>query len=157
MWLCIFLGKQFEDTFENTQWRKIKQMQKVWLFILLCKQFEDTFENAQWRKVKQMQPVWLCIISGRFFEETHENAFQILKFNYCNLRRTTGKPAYLFDKIHEVLIFSLKSFHCRQSFSDMFCFNREFLLVNSKCLKSAVKYGRKSEFAVVCNCSYSAF
>ena len=24
--------------------------------------FEDTFENAQWRKVKQMQPMRLCLL-----------------------------------------------------------------------------------------------
>ena len=24
------------------------------------RQFEETFENAQWRKVNQMQPMWLC-------------------------------------------------------------------------------------------------
>ena len=29
MRLCLFLGKQFEDTFENTQWRKAKQMQPM--------------------------------------------------------------------------------------------------------------------------------
>ena len=34
---------------------KIKQMQHVWLYIFSCRRFEDTFENAQWRKVKQMQ------------------------------------------------------------------------------------------------------
>ena len=26
---CIFLCKRFEDPFENTQWRKVKQMQPV--------------------------------------------------------------------------------------------------------------------------------
>ena len=26
MWLCFLWGKQFEDTFEDTQWRKVKQM-----------------------------------------------------------------------------------------------------------------------------------
>ena len=58
MWLCIFTGRQFEEAFENTQWRKVKQMQPMWICILFCKRFEDTFENAQWRKDKQMQPVW---------------------------------------------------------------------------------------------------
>ena len=35
MWLCLFSGRQFEDTFENAQWRKDKQMQPTWLCILL--------------------------------------------------------------------------------------------------------------------------
>ena len=72
MWLCILLCKRFEDTFENAQWRKAKQVQPMWLCILSCRWSEDTFENAQWRKVEQMQPVWLCIFSGRQFEETFE-------------------------------------------------------------------------------------
>ena len=24
MWLCLFSGKQFEETFDNTRWRKVK-------------------------------------------------------------------------------------------------------------------------------------
>ena len=100
MSLCISSCRYFENTFENTQWRKVQQMQPVWLCILLSKRFEDTFENAQrrkdkqmhpmwfymfwskffeetckkthWAKVKQMQPVWLCILSGRQIENTFE-------------------------------------------------------------------------------------
>ena len=64
MWLCILSGKRLEDTFENTQWGKGKQVQPMWLCILSGKRFEDTFENAQWRKVKQMQPVWLSGPNG---------------------------------------------------------------------------------------------
>ena len=68
MWLCLLYGRQFEETFEKTQWRKAEQMQHVWLCILSGSPFEDTFENTQWRKDKQMQPVWLCILSGSQFE-----------------------------------------------------------------------------------------
>ena len=39
------------------QWRKVKQMQPMSLCIFSGRQFEDTFDNAQWRKVKQMQPM----------------------------------------------------------------------------------------------------
>ena len=53
---------------------KIKQMQPMWLCILSDKQFEETSENTQWRKVKQMQPMLLCILLGRSFEVTFENA-----------------------------------------------------------------------------------
>ena len=51
---------------------KAKQMQPVWLCILSGRQFEDTFENSQRRKVIQMQPMWLCILSGRQFEDTFD-------------------------------------------------------------------------------------
>ena len=74
MWICVLLCKQFEDTFENSQWTKVVQMQPMCLCILLCKRFKNTFENTQWRKVKQMQPMWLCIRSCTQFEDTFENA-----------------------------------------------------------------------------------
>ena len=32
-----------------------------------CVQFEDSFENAHWRKVKQVQPVRLCMLWSKFF------------------------------------------------------------------------------------------
>ena len=45
----------------------------------------DSFENAQWRKVKQMQPMWLCILSGRRFVEAFENTqWRKDKSNKCN-------------------------------------------------------------------------
>ena len=73
MWLCILWGRQFGGTFEDTQCRKVKQMQPMWLCILSGMQFEKTFENTQWGKVAQMQPMWLCILSGRRFEKTFED------------------------------------------------------------------------------------
>ena len=39
-----------------------------------CRRFEEA-ENTQWRKVKQMQPVLLCIISCRQFKETLKNVW----------------------------------------------------------------------------------
>ena len=72
MRLCVLWCKQYEDTFKNTQRRKVKQMQPVWLCILSGRSFEDTFENAQWRKVKQMQPAWFYMFWSKFFEETCE-------------------------------------------------------------------------------------
>ena len=29
MWFCIYSGRRFEETFENAQWRKVKQMQPM--------------------------------------------------------------------------------------------------------------------------------
>ena len=49
-------------------------MQPVRQGIFSSRPFEDTFENTQWIKVKQMQPMRLCLFSGRRFEETFENA-----------------------------------------------------------------------------------
>ena len=40
------------------------------------RQFEETYENAQWRKAKQMHPVRFCILSGRQFEETFEKTLR---------------------------------------------------------------------------------
>ena len=70
MWLCIFPGRQFEETFENAQRRKAKRMQPMWLCIFSVRQFEENFENAQWRKVKQMQPMWMRKVKLKWHMET---------------------------------------------------------------------------------------
>ena len=44
-----------------------------------CRRFEEA-ENTQWRKVKQMQPVLLCIISCRQFKETLKNVWTLLRW-----------------------------------------------------------------------------
>ena len=77
MWFCILSFKQFEDTFENTQWRKAKQVQPMQLCIHSGRQFEDTFENTQWRKATQMRPMYLCIFWSKQFEETLQNTHGI--------------------------------------------------------------------------------
>ena len=46
VWLCIRSGRPFQETFENTQWRKVKIMWTVWLCIRWGKQFEQTFGNT---------------------------------------------------------------------------------------------------------------
>ena len=46
-------------------------------------QVENTFENSQRRKVKQMQPMWLCIQSGRPLR-THLKTHSGEKSNICN-------------------------------------------------------------------------
>ena len=73
MWLCIFWGTPFEETIENTQWRKVKQMQAMWLCICWGKRFEETFKNTQWGKVKQMHYIWLCLCSGKPSFENFRN------------------------------------------------------------------------------------
>ena len=88
MWLCLLSCRPFEDTFENTQWREVKQMQPMWLCLFSGRRFEETFENTQWGKVKQMQPVWLCLLCPKFFEETYEEA-------QCSVERRKGKSQHL--------------------------------------------------------------
>ena len=51
--LYIILGRQLEDTFENTRWRKVKQMHSVQFCIISGREVEDTFKNTLWRKVWQ--------------------------------------------------------------------------------------------------------
>ena len=43
MQICVLTGRRFEETFENTQCRKVKQMQPMQLCIFSCRQFEDAF------------------------------------------------------------------------------------------------------------------
>ena len=53
------------ESYKNTQWRKVKQMLPMWLCILTGKRFEDTFENTQWRKVEHMHPMWHLHLHGQ--------------------------------------------------------------------------------------------
>ena len=52
-----------EETFENTQWRKVKKIETTqWSQTNLKRHREENsnkFETAQYRKVKQVQPLWL--------------------------------------------------------------------------------------------------
>ena len=57
-------------------------MQPMWLCIIPCRQFDETFENTQWRKVKQMQSMRLCIISSKLFEDAFKKPSKISK--KCN-------------------------------------------------------------------------
>ena len=95
MWLCIFTGRPFEDTSESKRRRKVKQMQTMQLCLFSGKRFEDTFENSQWRKVKKMQPMWLYLLSCRPFDRTFQNAHSGENtWNQCEF-------ACNFEDIHE--------------------------------------------------------
>ena len=104
MWLCILSGRQFEETHENAQWEKLKQMQPMWLCILSDRPFEETHENAQWRKVKQMQPMWLCIFSGRQFEDTHaipkSRKIPVFYFQKSRYRYLSPIPVYRYFPVY---------------------------------------------------------
>ena len=62
------------DIWEHTVEKKtiLLKVQPVWICLFWSKQLEETFEDTQWRKVKQMQPMWLCIFSGSQFEGPSE-------------------------------------------------------------------------------------
>ena len=47
------LGWRFEETFEETQWGKVKQMQKMRTCVSPSRQFEDTLNNTQQIKFKK--------------------------------------------------------------------------------------------------------
>ena len=49
---CNSPRKPFKATFENSQWRKVQQMQPMRLCLFSGKPFGDSFENAQWREAK---------------------------------------------------------------------------------------------------------
>ena len=49
MWLCIFSNRQFEDSFENAQWRTVQQMQPMhWLSAATTK---PTFLNPDYLQI----------------------------------------------------------------------------------------------------------
>ena len=50
--------------------QRFKEVQSMWLYYFLGKDSNESHENTPWRKVKQMQPMWLCIHSSRRIEET---------------------------------------------------------------------------------------
>ena len=70
--------RRFEEA-ENTQWRKVKQMQPVLLWIISCRQFKETLKNVwtllRWRK--RVQLMWLWIITGTQFLKTFEETKQV--------------------------------------------------------------------------------
>ena len=75
--------KHFEDSFDNAQWRKTKQMQ--------CDHacFDPSalrvhLKSHNGEKPKKVQPMWLGIFSGSQFEKTLDNTQHGEKQNKCN-------------------------------------------------------------------------
>ena len=101
MWFYIVLCKSFDNTYENPQCPKGKEMQPMWLCNLTWRRFKETFENTQWRKTKQVQPLWLCILSCRGFEKTFDNA------QWKNLSKSVCQPlphSILICKLYQKLL-----------------------------------------------------
>ena len=118
------LCKCFEETFDKTQWRKVKQVQPVWLCILSCKQFEGTFENAQWRKAKQMQQVWLCLSSYWQFEDSFENAQwrKINKFRLIITIKNSSESVLMQINVFKLPLQSVCVIMCFLNLSSRFIF-----------------------------------
>ena len=101
MQLCILLCKCFGNTFENTQWRKVKQVQPMRLCLFVCKPFEDTFEDAQWRKTKQMQCDYAssCVDGLRGHLKTHGGEKSHLSYTWKGLNPLNTATLYILKNI----------------------------------------------------------
>ena len=87
-------GKRFEETFNDAQWRKVKQMQPMRLCLLSRKRFEETFKDAQWRKVKHTQLMRLChviwIYIWKHWRKVDKMQPMWLCFQADNLKKHSG-------------------------------------------------------------------
>ena len=76
----------------------------MWLCVLSSRPFEETHENAQWSKVKQMQPMWLRIFSGRQFEDTHaiqkSRKIPVFYFQKSRYRYLSPIPVYRYFPVY---------------------------------------------------------
>ena len=91
MWLCLFSARPFEETFEITQWRKIKQMQPVWLCLLWPKFFDETHKQAQSRRKVTIwhreQTLWCIKIDEININILHNDRGKL----FCFLQRGAKK------------------------------------------------------------------
>ena len=87
MWLCICVGVDFEETFENPLWWKNLKMQSMQLCIWLGRQFEKTFEDPLWTAII-MSLISCCEIKKVFrfrfkFKATQSEEMAIFTFYSC--------------------------------------------------------------------------
>ena len=102
LWLCLFSGRPFEESFENAQWTRMKQTNVTNVTLPLLRQaiwggiWKRTVGKSKthvinatllpliqvlWGSIlkytvettKQMQSVWYKLLSSRQFEKTFEN------------------------------------------------------------------------------------
>ena len=121
MWLCIFSRKRFEETFENAQRRKVKQVQPMWVCIVSGNPFEDSFENTQRGKVKPTNwAIWKrkqCNENDtNFYQGLRSTAiikyFEIIWFLYCLASRRLSMFIFWKDSILETDIIQLMQQQC---------------------------------------------
>ena len=122
MWVWIFSCRQFEDTFENTQWRKAMEVQPMWLCVLLFTPFEVAFKITYWwRKDKQKERHLNIHIRGNLH-----------KCNLCDYAATQAVHLKAHLKTHS----GEKPYKCTQ------CIYASANLCN---LRKHAQWGRKTE------------
>ena len=67
---CDFASSRAGNLRKHLKTHSGEKSDKCIQCIFSCRWFEETFDNTQCRRIKKMQPVWLRILSGRQFEET---------------------------------------------------------------------------------------
>ena len=60
--ICIVVQCWSTHLLENTQWRKVKQMQPVWICLCVIQALWVNIWKCTLEKVKQMQSMLLCIL-----------------------------------------------------------------------------------------------
>ena len=90
--LCLFWCKQFEETFENAQWRKIKQMQRMRLWILNKSKTNATNVTLPllWHGVWRI--IWKCTVEKSQTNATYATMNHLIKAIWDNIwKRTVEK------------------------------------------------------------------
>ena len=110
MWLCILKGRRFEETYENPQWRKVKQMQPMRLCILSGKQFKEAFENTpkrvQVNQIKKRNQIkrlctWRSILTYNCETDNWCNqATNYFSEQNCNKLMNKPNPSRMFSVSH---------------------------------------------------------
>ena len=104
MWTCICTFRSFEETYDNTLWRQMEQMQSMWLFIssgtnenprwikiVIMHQlgqgiWRNIWKCALWRKISQVQPMgqmqsmyqfWLVILGHKWKPMLEKNCSNV--------------------------------------------------------------------------------
>ena len=79
----------------------------MWVCILSCRRFEETFENKQWRKAKQMQPMHSNRLHMRMHNVTMHPLWQAIwgnnwKKNTLGKRQTNATNVNMYPHMQEI-------------------------------------------------------
>ena len=111
MWLCILPGWQFEDTYENTQWGKVKQMQPMWS---VCDERLKSPIEMRKRNLKLISPIsrgereiWISFPQFREEKEKSEKIFSTFEkrkrkvYSLLKLREEKEKFNIIYSYLRE--------------------------------------------------------